>query len=184
MSSSIRRVHDRAPRWRRWYRAILHLSAWLAIVLDHLKPIRVPLLILAIAVFVAVGVEQAAELFLIVVWTDPSTMRYLWLLAGSALAGLAMWYVARNAYRLSYPRWPALQDARATGLRHWLPRLLGAAVPVLVLLGYLLALRAVPHGACHAATDCTRRSVRALGLLLEAALLIAFFIGRRPLWNR
>ncbi|KRF01161.1 hypothetical protein ASG87_12175 [Frateuria sp. Soil773] len=174
----------RAPLWRRAYRAGLRFSSWVAIVLDHLRPIRVPLLILAVAGFVAVGVEQAAELFLIAVWTDPSTARYAWLLAGSALAGLSMWYAARSAYRLAYPRWPALQDPRAAGLRAWLPRVLGAAVPALVLLGYLLALWSVPHGACHAADDCLRRNGRTLGLLLETGALVAFFVGRRRMVNR
>lgn len=176
--------HHRAPFWRRLYRGGLRFSSWVAIVLDHLKPIRVPLLILGVAGFVAVGVAQAAELFLIVVWTDPSIVRYAWLLAGSALAGLSMWYAARTAYRLCYPRWPALQDPRARLLREWLPRVLGAAVPTLVLLGYLLALWAVPHGTCRAATDCLRRDARTFGLLLETLLLIGFFIVRRPLVNR
>lgn len=173
-----------APRWRRLYRTGLRISSWLAIGLDHLKPIRVPLLILTVAIFAVLGVEQVAELFLIALWTDPSTARYLWLLVGSALAGLSMWYGARHAYRMVYPRWPALQDPRATGLRNWLPRLLGAAVPVLLLVGYLLALQALPHGACRTAEDCARRTGRVAGLLLEVILLILFFVGRRRWLNR
>ncbi len=152
--------------------------------LDHARPIRVSLLVLLVGVLVVLNVDQAAELFLIAVWTDPDTHRYLALLLGSALAGLSVWYTARHAYRLTYPRWPALQDARGVQLRRWLPRLLGAAVPLLVLLGYLLALRALPHGACSVGSACRPRVLRALGLLLESLLLVAFFVRRRRWLDR
>ncbi|MGC1547822.1 MAG: hypothetical protein WA777_04780 [Rhodanobacter sp.] len=167
-------VADSSSR-RGWWRAI----AWIGIVIDHGKPIRVSLLVLAVSAFAAVNVDQVAELFLIAVWTDPSITRYLSLLAGSALAGLAIWYTARQAYRLVYPRWPSLQDPRAAWLRDWLPRLLGAAVPLVVLLGFLLALHTVPHGTCSTASACSRRGWRAAGLLLESMVLIGFFITRR-----
>jgi len=36
---------------------------------------------------------------------------------------------------------PALQDSRGDALRKWLPRVLGAAVPLLMLVGYVAALR-------------------------------------------
>lgn len=170
----------RRPSVRRRWRRML---GWSALLLDHLKPVRVSLLILAIAVVVAVGVDQAAELFLIALWTDPSGARYLALLATSALAGLAMWHAARNAYRLRYPRWPALQDERAAFLRDWLPRLLGACVPLLVCLGYVLALAKLPHGPCGITAHCAQRSWRALGLLIESAGLIVFFVTRRRLWT-
>jgi len=158
--------------WRR-------MLGWTALVLDHLKPVRVSLLVLAVVAIVTVTVDQAAELFLIALWTDPSRARYLGLLTSSALAGLAMWYAARNAYRLRYPRWPALQDARATFLRDWLPRLLGASVPLLVCVGYVIALARLPHGPCDITEQCMQRSWRALGLLVESAAMIAFFIMRR-----
>lgn len=177
-------AHRLQPFWPRLGRIAAGLIGWVPIVLDHLKPIRVPLLILAAAVAITVGVPQAAELFLIALWTDPAAGRYLGLLVGAALTALAMWYVARQAYRLIYPRWPALQDARAATLRRWLPRLLGAAVPVLVLLGYLLALAAVPHGNCHAMGDCLRRGGRAIGLLAESVGLIGFFVARRAWIDR
>jgi len=163
---------------RRWRRML----GWTALLLDHLKPVRVSLLVLAVAVGVAIGVDQAAELFLIALWTDPSEARYLALLLSSALAGLSIWYAARNAFRMRYPRWPALQDQRAAPLRDWLPRLLGAAVPLLVCLGYVFALAKLPHGPCALTTDCTQRSGRAMGLLLESAALIVFFIMRRRAW--
>lgn len=171
---------NRRPDIRRRWRRML---GWSALLLDHLKPIRVSLLILAIAVVVAIGVDQAAELFLIALWTDPSGARYLALLMASALAGLAMWHAGRNAYRLRYPRWPALQDERAAFLRDWLPRLLGASVPLLVCLGYVLALAKLPHGPCGITDHCAQRSWRALVLLVESAILIAFFVTRRRLWS-
>jgi hypothetical protein len=166
----------RRPSARRHWRRML---GWTALLLDHLKPVRLSLLVLAVAVVVAFAVDQAAELFLIALWTDPSRWRYLALLASSALLGVAMWHAARNAYRMRYPRWPSLQDERAAGLRDWLPRLLGAAVPLLVCLGYVLALARLPHGPCGITDQCVVRSWRALGLLLESAALILVFILRR-----
>lgn len=163
-------------RWRR-------MLGWTALVLDHLKPVRVSLLVLAVVAVVAIAVDQAAELFLIALWTDPSRARYLALLATSALAGLSIWHAARNAYRLRYPRWPSLQDERAAVLRDWLPRLLGASVPLLVCLGYVLALTKLPHGPCGITDQCMQRSWRALGLLAESAALIVFFIMRRRAWH-
>ncbi|WP_445145376.1 hypothetical protein [Dyella sp. Tek66A03] len=170
----------RRPRLRRRWRRML---GWAALLLDHLKPVRVSLLVLAIAIGVTVGVDQAAELFLIALWTDPSEARYVALLITSALAGLSIWYAGRNAYRLRYPRWPALQDERAAPLRDWLPRMLGAAVPLLVGLGYVLALFKLPHGPCAVTGHCEQRSWRPLGLLLESAAMVVFFITRRRLWN-
>ena len=154
-----------------------------SLLLDHLKPLRVSLWVLAIATVVATSVDQAAELFLIAVWIDPSLWRYFALLGSSALAGLAVWYGARNAYRLVYLRWPALQDSRGTGLRSWLPRIMGASVPLLVLLGYVLALQRVPHGPCGITLDCQGRMWRAVGLLVVSLALIVFFMTRRRVLN-
>ena len=154
-----------------------------ALLLDHLKPLRVSLCILGFAAIVATSVDQVAELFLIAVWIDPSKGRYLALLATSAVTGLAVWYGARNAFRLTYPRWPALQDARGTGLRNWLPRIMGASIPLLVLLGYVLALVRVPHGPCGITQDCAGRMWRAAGLLLVSLALAVFFMTRRRLLN-
>lgn len=151
---------------------------WLGIGLDHCKPIRVSLLVLAFATIVITNVDQATELFLIALWVDPSSTRYMFLLATSALAGLAIWYAAHNAYRLTYPRWPSLQDPRAAPLRRWIPRLLAIVVPLLVLYGYLLAPR-TPHPVCNAHMPCLRRDLRSAGLLIVAAAMIVFFIGRQ-----
>lgn len=159
----------------------LSATDWLAIALDHCKPIRVSLLILAFSTLVITNVDQAAELFLIAMWADPSEIRYVSLLITSALAGLAVWYTALNAYRLTYPRWPALQDPRAAPLRRWIPRLLGIVVPLLVLFGYIVALRGTPHATCATAAQCHRCDGRTVGLLIEAAALIVFFVGPQQL---
>lgn len=180
MPSIEKPIDKRRPRLRRHWRRVI---GWTALLLDHLKPVRVSLLVLAIVIVVTFGVDQAAELFLIALWTDPSEARYLALLLTSALAGLSIWYAGRNAYRLRYPRWPALQDERAAPLRDWLPRILGAAVPLLVCLGYLLALIKLPHGPCGIIGRCEQRSWRAIGLLLESVAMIVFFMTRRRLWN-
>ena len=157
----------------------LNVVDWLIIGLDHCKPIRVSLLVLVFAGVVISNVDQAAELFLIAMWADPSSTRYLFLLATSALAGLAVWYAAHQAYRLVYPRWPALQDPRAAPLRRWIPRILGILVPMLVLFGYVMALRTTPHAVCSTQAECLRRNWRTAGLLMVAAAMIVFFIGRQ-----
>jgi hypothetical protein len=161
-----------------------YLFEWLAIGLDHCKPIRVSLLVLAFATIVVSNVDQASELFLIAMWADPSSIRYLSLLMTSALAGIAIWYTAHYAYRLIYPRWPSLQDARAAVLRRWIPLVLGSLVPLLVLFGYLMALRGTPHPSCTTVEQCHRRDVRVTGLLAEAAVMFMIFIGWRWLLKR
>ncbi|WP_267225700.1 hypothetical protein [Dyella silvae] len=180
MSNGVPGRHRRKPTIRRRWRRML---GWTALLLDHLKPVRVTLLVLAAAIIAAIAVDQAAELFVIALWTDPSGARYVALLLTSALAGLAMWHGARNAYRLRYPRWPALQDPRAAALRDWLPRILGASVPLLVCLGYVLALVKLPMGPCGPSDQCVQRNWRAFGLLAESLLLIVFFITRRYMWR-
>jgi hypothetical protein len=167
-----------ARRARAWH-ALGRVPDGIALLIDHAKPVRIPLWIVLVGGVVALGVDQVAELFLIALWIDPQSGAYLWLLAGSTLNGLAVWYAARHAYRLIYPRWPALQDPRASGLRDWLPRLMGAAVPLLLVIGYGIALASVPHAACAGGGACSRRWWRAFGLVLEALLLIAFFVTRR-----
>lgn len=167
------------PRVHRWRRLLRNIADWLAIGLDHGKPIRVSLLILAFATVVISNVDQATELFLIAMWADPSNARYIALLVTAAMAGLAVWYTALNAYRLTYPRWPALQDPRAAPLRRWIPRILGVIVPLLVLFGYLMALQSTPHATCVTAVQCHRRDLRTAGLLIESATMVVFFIGRQ-----
>jgi hypothetical protein len=162
----------------------LDVFDWLAIGLDHAKPIRVSLLVLAFATIVISNVDQASELFLIAMWADPSSARYVSLLATCAIAGLAIWYTAHNAYRLTYLRWPALQDPRAAPLRRWLPRILGTLVPLLVLFGYLVALRGIPHATCVTQAECHRRDLRVAGLLIEAAAMFMLFIGRQWLFRK
>lgn len=173
--------HSPTPTPGRWSAAWRNATDWLAIALDHAKPIRVSLLVLAISAMVISTVDQATELFLIAMWADPSEVRYLALLATSAMAGLAIWYATRHAYRLTYPRWPALQDPRAAGLRRWLPRILGILVPLLVLFGYVMALRTTPHASCTTVAQCHRRDGRTIGLLIEAAAMIVGFIGPQQL---
>ena len=150
-----------------------------ALLIDHAKPVRVPLLVLAAASAATLGFGQVAELFLIALRLDPGSGRYAGLLAGSAWAGLAIWYAARNAYRFEYPRWPALQEPRGERLREWLPRVLGAAVPLLLVVGYLLAARGVPDGACEAIDGCVEHGWRIAGLLATSLVLIGFFVFRR-----
>jgi hypothetical protein len=163
---------------------LLDVFDWLIIGLDHTKPIRVSLLVLVFATVVVSNVDQASELFLIAMWADPSRARYASLLITCAMAGVAVWYTALNAYRLTYPRWPALQDPRAAPLRRWVPRILGSLVPLLILFGYLIALRGTPHATCTTQTECHRRDLRVLGLLIEAMAMFMLFIGQQWLQRK
>ncbi|HTV85478.1 MAG TPA: hypothetical protein VME63_08730 [Dyella sp.] len=164
---------------RQPWAAVLGAVQWLGVALDHAKPVRVPLLVLAFATVVVSNVEQVSELFLIAMWADPSSTRYVFLLATAAMAGWAGWYSAYHAYRLTYPRWPSLQDPRAAPLRRWIPRVLGASAPLLLLFGYALALRGAPQASCSTLEACHRRDLRCAGLLIEAAAMIALFTGHQ-----
>lgn len=163
--------------------AINWLGNATALLLDHFKPLRISVLILVLGAIIATSVDQATELFLIALWVDDSPWRFLALVITSAIAGLSLWYAGRNAYRLAYPRWPSLQEPRAAWLRDWLPRILGAAIPALVVLAYFVALQKLPNTHCDQASDCARRASRAIWLLVESTALIVFFVTRRRLLN-
>lgn len=158
------------------------VGARISLLIDHFKPLRIMALVIVFAVVLATNVDQVSELFLIALWVDNQWIKFAWLLATSTLAGFAFWYAARNAYRMTYPRWPALQDPRGQWLRSWLPRILGAAIPALVVVGYGVA----QHHAgatCVPGVDCARRDVRSALLLATSAALMIVLIMRRRVIN-
>jgi hypothetical protein len=151
---------------------------WLGLLIDHLRPIRVPLLVVAFGAVLALGVDQVAELLLIVVQAGSPARAFVLLLIACAAAAVAIWYQGRNAFRMHFPRWPSLQDPRGRWLRAWLPRLLGASVPVLVAAGCWVAV-----GDIESTRNADLSVWRALALLVLAVLLVLGFVTRRKLFN-
>ncbi len=150
----------------------------LAIVIDHLRPIRVPLMVVLIGAGAALAVDQISELFLIMAQRGSPRLAFAALLAACAAASIAIWYQGRNAFRLRYPRWPSLQDPRGAVLRAWLPRVLAASVPLLVAAGCWIAVHDV-----RSDTDLDISPIRLALLVGLSLLLILGFVGRRRLFN-
>ncbi len=107
---------------------------------DHLKAARIPLMIIAVGAVVTVDVDQIGELFFLLANTAPLYQEVAAVLM-ALLLGIVVWHTTRTIYRFDLPGMPALQDSRGDALRKWLPRVLGAAVPLLMLVGYVAALR-------------------------------------------
>ncbi len=151
---------------------------FLGLLIDHLRPIRVPLVVVLIGAASALSVDQVSELFLIVAQRGSSRLAFTALLLASAAAAIAVWYQGRNAYRLRYPRWPSLQDPRGAWLRAWLPRLFAASVPLLVAAGCWVAVLDVRSNA-----DLDLSPTRLILLVGLSLLLILGFVGRRRIFN-
>lgn len=153
-----------------------------AIVYDHLRPIRVPLLVVAFGVAATLAVDQVSELFLMATLSADAFWSYGWLLLASGTIGLAVWYQSRNAYRLRYPRWPALDDPRGAWLRTWLPRLFGAGIPLMIAVGCLIAFSRMR---VEAESDIAHLWFAGCvaGLAALSGGLMAFFVTRRRMVN-
>lgn len=155
---------------------------WLALLIDHLRPIRVPLGVVGLGALAALAVPQVQEGLRLALEPDARfpTFAMLWLLG--VLLGIAVWYSARNAYRMRLPRWPSLSAANAIGFRLWLPRLLGASVPLLLAIAFWIARAdvAAPTPAMPLGDFIARVGL----LLLTAAALFHGFIMRVAWLNR
>lgn len=108
--------------------------------IDHAKAVRIPLLIILFATVLTLWVDQIQELFLLLMTADDRWHRLSVLIMTAAL-GFAVWHTARTVYRFNIPTIPTLSDPRAEGLRTWVPRLLGSAVPLLMALCSYTVLR-------------------------------------------
>src|SRR5437870_10674635 len=114
-------------------------SLTVGLVVDHAKAVRIPLLIILITVVLTFWVDQIRELFLLLTTTTHVWHQVGTLVMAGAL-GFAVWHTARTVYRFDIPSIPSLSDPKAEVLRKWLPRYLGAAVPLLMSVGSLTAL--------------------------------------------
>jgi hypothetical protein len=155
---------------------------WFAIVYDHLRPIRVSLLLVAFGITATLAVDQVSELYLMATLSPSALPSYVFLLLSSTTIGLAIWYQSRNAYRLRYPRWPALDHPGAVWLRTWLPRVLGAGIPLLNAIGSLIAFSRMRIESGSGISRLWFVGCVA-GLIALSGGLMAFFVGRRRMVN-
>jgi hypothetical protein len=166
------------PRASRWP------ALTVGLLVDHAKAVRIPLLIIVFGVILTFWVDQIWELFLLLVLPNSGVASSVGIaaragaLAMAACLGFAVWHTARTVYRFDVPTLPTLSDPKAEGLRKWLPRLLGAAIPLLMAVGTATALQ--------------NESVKATGsgslwmpllFAIEALVLFAFFVARRHLFS-
>ena len=149
----------------------------LASIIDHLRIARVPALIVIVGWYMAFRVDQVQELFVLLVQSNHLGDQ-LWALAMAGALGIAVWHTLRTAYRFDLPAFESLSQPRGEWLRSWLPRLFGAAVPLLMALG------------CHAAARQADKHLSLSELWIVAAflgefvLLLLFFWRRRTFLRR
>ncbi len=163
-------------------RLLVFLGHWIALLIDHARPIRVTLIVIAIGTGATFFADQVNELYLIAFWTDPTLTHYNALLVTTFAAACAVWYQTRTAYRMDYPRWPNLAAPEARWLRVWLPRVLGAAVPLLVAAGTWLSFTRVREQVALS-PNVDGFAWRMIGLCSLSAIGIVLAIGRRELVN-
>ena len=150
------------------------------LLIDHAKAVRIPLLIILFGVVMTFWVDQIWELLAVLVLpTCSSAVRIATFLMSGAL-GFAVWHTARTVYRFDIPTIPTLSDTRAAGLREWLPRVLGALIPLLMCIGTGSALL---NPVIRASTT-SGSAAFPLAFLLEAALLFTFVTFRRRLFSQ
>lgn len=107
----------------------------------HLKAVRIPLLIAVSGVVLTFWVDQIRELFFLLTAANGDLGVKIGATSTTILLGVAVWLSARTVYRFRIPALPALADPEGVALRTWLPRVLGASVPVLMFVGVVGALR-------------------------------------------
>ena len=162
----------------RWQDIAVRLGRFFAragAVSDHLILVRIPLLLVAAGMFLTLRVDQISEFFFLFGKGGERPLRdAVSALAMTFLLGLAVWYSSRVLYRFRFAPRPALADPRLAGLRKWLPRALGASVPLLMAIGCIAQLRAKTADAA----DHLRLCIYA-GLYLAEAVAIAFLVFKR-----
>jgi hypothetical protein len=147
--------------------------------IDHLKAARIPLLIIVLGAALTFGVDQIGELFFLLANTAPPSQRVAAVLM-AGVAGIVVWHTTRTIYRFDLPAMPALQDSRGDAIRKWLPRVLGALIPLLMLVGYLIAVQ-LPS---IKKSDETAGKVLPIIFLAEAIALFALVTKRRAIQRR
>ena len=154
-------------------------SLTVGLVVDHAKALRIPLLIILLATVLTLWVDQIRELFLLLATTSHALHQGAVLVMAGAL-GFAVWHTARTVYRFDIPSIPSLSDPGTEGLRSWLPRYLGAAVPLLMAVGSLTALL---DKSLKNSEEEPRFWMPAL-FVVEAFALLVFVMLRRRIFGR
>jgi hypothetical protein len=106
----------------------------LGTLLNHLKAIRIPLVAACLAAFLTYSVSQIRELFYLLITTAPRAYQ-VGAIVTSGLLGFSIWLSSRTVFRFDIPALPGLDHASGAKLREWLPPLLGASVPLIMMFG-------------------------------------------------
>jgi hypothetical protein len=143
----------------------------LGTLLNHLKAVRIPLLVACVAAFLTYWVDQIRELFYLLITTAPRAYQ-VGAIITSGLLGISIWLSSRTVFRFDIPALPGLNDPSGSKLREWLPPLLGASVPLIMTFGCMESTfdRAIVS---HEEVGGTA-VVMILAFLIEAVLL---FVG-------
>lgn len=158
-------------------------SLTVGLFVDHAKAVRIPLLIILFGVVMTFWVDQVWELFLLLILpaSGKALSTAMAARAGaivmSGCLGFAVWHTARTVYRFDIPTIPTLSNPHAEKFREWLPRVLGAAIPLLMAIGTASAL----HDPSLKDTHEWWPSMAPYVFALEAVALFVFFVIRRPL---
>src|SRR5215831_4564008 len=146
---------------------------------DHLKAAKIPLLIVALGVVLTFRVDQISELFFLLAKTAPIYQRISAMVMAFVL-GIAVWYTTRTIYRFDFPGLPALSNPRGALIRAWLPRVLGALVPLFMMGGYLIAM----FQPSIRNRDIALSYLLPVVFLAEAIVLFFFLTKRREIQRR
>ena len=145
---------------------------------DHVILVRIPLLLVVAGMFLTLRVDQISEFFFLFGKGGERPLRdAVGALALTFLLGLAVWYSSRVLYRFRFAPRPTLADPRLAWLRKWLPRALGAAVPLLMAIGCIAQLRAKTVDAA----DHLRLCIYAAIYFAEALVIVFLVVKRRAL---
>jgi len=154
------------------------IAKTIGLVRDHLMLVRIPLLLVAAGAVLATRVDQIAELFFLLGQSGESPrLQGACALAMAFALGVAVWYTARVLFRFRFPPRPLLADPSMAGLRKWLPRVLGAGIPLLMAVACLGQI--VVMFRLRAFADIWWLWFYATIFLLEAALIFFAVIFRR-----
>ena len=162
--------------------AAIRFAAIIGMVRDHLMLVRIPLLLVALAAVLALRVDQIAELFFLLGQSGerPLLQAFSALVMAFAL-GFAVWYTSRILFRYRFAPRPLLGAVEMTALRTWLPRVLGAGIPLLMAMACIAQAVALRRGS--AAAEMARLLVYA-GILLAEAIVIFFIVVFRRRFAR
>jgi hypothetical protein len=144
--------------------------------INHLKAVRIPVLIACVGAFLTYWVDQIRELFFLLITSAPKAYR-LGAIAASGLLGVSIWLSVRTVFRFDLPALPGLDDPAGSKLHEWLPRVLGVSVPLVMAFGCVES--ALDRAIVSREEVGWTAVMMVLVFLVEAALLFCGFVRRR-----